>query len=209
MFKQLVVTSAIALLSVSASAAVVSPSIAFSTGSYTSNTAIYPDYAGDSSGGSARLYDMFRLPAMVDGTKITSAMFSIDVTGRWSTASAPLGLYSVTDDPVWPRSWDMQPVLAALITSFNPSSTAATYVFDVTAFINSQYLGDGLATMAVAGLTEGLGQYSWSYFGSSQLELRIGTSDVPEPGTLALIGIALLGTGIMRGSRRTAAVTCD
>jgi hypothetical protein len=152
----------------------------------------------------SRLYETFDLPGYAAGTAVTSATFTISSDFRYNNASDPLGLYAVdSDTPA--TSWATNPALGALITSFNPGQGATSLSFDVTAFINSQYSGDGKATLAIAGLTEGQGQNSWTYFFQENGALNVTVGEgagVPEPSTMALLGLGVLGVA---ASRRKAA----
>ena len=91
---------------------------------------------------------------------------------------------------------------------------------DVLAYMNADNIADGLGGFAdvslttsgnnnvlnandnVAGCDDGTAAFgTWCIAGSADLR---GTRQVPEPGTLALIGAALLGAGAARRSRKSA-----
>lgn len=163
-------------------------------------------FAGDAAQGEiSRLYTKFQLPTFSANTAITSAFFEFDASYRYDNASNPLGLFTVSSD-AWTTatSWTDKAALGTLVTSLNPSGFTH-YSFDVTAFINSQYLGDGVASLALAGLTEGQSQNSWTYFvdAPAQLNFTIGdaTSDVPEPASMALLGLGLAALSAVRRRR--------
>lgn len=155
-------------------------------------------YAGDTGNltlESARIYEQFNLPTSTPGSSVSSATFSIDVSNEYSNAAANLGLYAVNDDS-WTTStsWQDKANLGALLHSFNPESFPQTLIFDVTSFISSEFLGDGIASFAIAGLTEYGSDNSWHYFSAytSRLDVTVSAGSVPAPATLALLALGLV-----------------
>lgn len=204
MFKKMLVGLTVVAVASAAQATILSPSKAYATYDYSGST-LSPVFAGDAAEGEmSRIYETFNLPGYAAGTAVTSATFTISTDFRYNDASNPLGLYAVNSDTP-ASSWATNPALGALITSFNPAQGATSQSFDVTAFINSQYSGDGKATLAIAGLTEGQGQNSWTYFfqqdGALNVTIGEGTG-LPEPSTMALLGLGALGVAASR--RKTA-----
>lgn len=200
--------SAILALSIglmsAAQATVIAPTIAYSISNKFG--AYDPNYAGDAAQGElTRLYQQFYLPDFQQGSFVSSATYTIEQTLRYFT-DAPLGLFEVSNDS-WTAStsWSDKAALGTLIQSFNTPQGNLLLTFDVTSFINSQYLGDGIASLAIAGLSEGSGAASWTVFNNASLDYTIAqNSSVPEPGSLALIGGGLIGLFGLHAARRKA-----
>lgn len=198
-----------AALSVGATSAVhavvITPTTQYTAYNYGSTAAA--QYAGDAGQGSvSRIYEMFVLPTFTKGTFIESAYFHIDVQSRWNSANNPLALYSVVSDTwAYTSAWVNKPALDKQIQAFNPGQGGAHFAFNVTDYINSQYVGDGKASLAIAAKQEGQGKNSWTYFtpNSGNLTFTLGkTAVVPEPGTIALFALALAGVFTLRRRAR-------
>lgn len=158
-------------------------------------------YAGDTgslTSESSRIYELFDLSGL-SGSSVSSAVFSIEVSSEFANAAGSLGLYSVFDDS-WTTttSWQDKASLGDLLYSFNPETFLQTLSFDVTSFVNSEFLGDGLASFAIAGITEYGQDNSWHYFTQNTSKLDVIVSEVPEPSPLALLALGLAGIGYMR-----------
>lgn len=184
----------------SAHATVITPTASYSA--YTGNWNLPANYAGDTGWGEiSRVYERFDLPTVTAGMYVQSAIFHVDVTSRLYNAYQPLGLFQVGSDTWQPQSsWAAKPALGAMIQSFNPAQGVSHFAFDVTAYINSQYLGDGKASFGIADPAEGSGNRSWSYFSTTYtLDYTLAQSAVvPEPGSIALFGLGLAGLAALR-----------
>ena len=206
-----IVSFALLVIASNVNAAILTPSQGYSvyttnggTNSYTT-TDVYAGDTGNLTAESARIYEQFNLPTFTPGSSASSATFSIEVNSEYSNAAASLGLYAVNDDS-WTTStsWQDKANLGTLLHSFNPESFSQILTFDVTSFINSEFLGDGIASFAIAGLTEYGSDNSWHYFTSysSSLDITVSAMPVPAPATLALLALGLAAIGFKTKKRK-------
>ncbi len=199
-----------------ASATVITPTAAYSVyttnGGSNSNTTS-PIFAGDTgtlTAETARLYTKFLLPTYSNGTQLTSAIFSITYSSSYSSAAGALGLYAVLNDG-WNNStsWQAKAQRETLLFTFNPLTNGQILTFDIKAFANSQYITDGVLSLAIAGIAEeGSLVNSWRYFtaNTAQLDYTVGAAPlnnpVPAPATAAILGLGLLGLSLSNKARR-------
>jgi hypothetical protein len=167
-------------------------------------------FAGDTGSFTAetsRIYGQFALPTYTVGTLLTDVTFSLTYNYDYNNASGDLGLYTVEDD-TWTTStsWQDKAVRVSLIESFNPEVDGITHSFDLTAFANSQYSGDGDLSVTIAGLLEeGSSINSWHYFAPSSMRLEYNVESsvvsVPEPSIITIFALGLVGIGYARRRR--------
>jgi hypothetical protein len=174
-------------------------------------------YAGSAGDGEvSRDYLKFTLPSATANSYISSAVLELNYRFPYLDASFPLSVFASTD--AWTQAgitWTNQPGLGASLATFTPTTQDTIISIDVTSYVNSQYLGDGVASLIVAAQTEyfsvgpnGSSPNSWYYFRSDipeQLSFTISQSDAsaaPEPSTFVIFGTAIASTAGYRAWRR-------
>jgi len=213
--KLLTLTVSALALSTSVDAAIVTASQDGSVYSRNPTNAAYAaGYAGLSTGGQgiSRFYQQFILPAFTPGTEISSATLQIyhgydpyrsddRYFSIWNANSDGWSEYTLT--------WNSQPgPMSAISTSLLMSdATLGEYVsFDITSYVNQQYLGDGLLTTILRADDEALinNNQSLEYFntienGTFIPQLIFTVTTVPVPTAIWLFGSGLIGlVGVAR-----------
>lgn len=152
-------------------------------------------------------------------------------TKKWTTAAAVIAAGLCGTANAGPMTWTDTVALtpAPLLTAFTPTSlltythylenfnTETDSVDSFTLTFNLYDDGDWASEFAVAGSFLGAEQIEnygsltvavaalWGdfYVGGSTLTVNGQRKSVPEPGTLALFGVALMGFGLLRRKRET------
>lgn len=209
--KSSAIALSVALLSGAAHATVIAPTDHYSpfttsegANSLTESAGFYAGDTGPSTSETARIYSKFSLPSFAPSQVVAAAAYSIRYANPYEDPTGALGLFRVASD-AWTEAdgWSSMAALGSLITTFTPTTFNTTLTFDVTSYVNSEFGGDGFASFALASMTEFDPTIkSWYYFEaeSAQLDvtLRDNGNNVPEPATVGLIALGLLGLGISR-----------
>ncbi len=176
---------------------------------YNGSTSVFNQdgYAGSAGDGEvARDYLQFVIP-IVANTYVTFAQLLIAYGSSYNNASFPVSIYATTND--WtPGSitWGDQPGPGTSLATFNPTINNTTIPFDITDYVNSNYLQSGTVSVVVGATNEYFtsgSDNSWRYLNGTgeTLSYTLSPLQVPEPGSIALLGAGLLSLGFIRRHR--------
>jgi hypothetical protein len=154
------------------------------------NSYVNGGYAGSTNNGDiAYDYLQFALGGQTSGTATLTLHYQTPYQGLGT-----LGIFAAATD-AWGNSitWNHQPGLGALITTFAPSVNGSTYTLDVSSFVDSQT--DGIASFVIATSNN---TDSWRYLAGGTETLTV---SAPEPAMAGLFGIGAIGLCLSRRRR--------